>query len=248
MAEFAEIADSLKTGENEYIWPTTSGQWAGKNRILIIEGRPLLGEMMAYALQPAIRGTSVRLIRALSQAYPKGPHIAVYSFLHRRTEPPMFDMVIERLNNRLNGTPLIVITEGFDLDLARIVERHGVRGWVPASYGFDILIAAIRAALAGGAFMPDLSGAVPHDIEGTAPDGIFVSAALPEIDLTEREHDVLSLLRQGKSNKMISFELSISQSTTKVHISNIMRKLHVHNRTQVAILSKDGPSHASRSR
>ncbi|MCX5497631.1 response regulator transcription factor [Kaistia dalseonensis] len=63
---------------------------------------------------------------------------------------------------------------------------------------------------------------------------------VPDVGLTDRELEVLRILRQGKSNKIISFELNISESTTKVHISNIMRKLHVHNRTQIAVRMSGG--------
>ena len=54
--------------------------------------------------------------------------------------------------------------------------------------------------------------------------------------LTEREIDVLSLLQKGKQNKVIAYALNISESTTKVHIRNIMRKYRLRNRTEVALL------------
>ncbi len=53
---------------------------------------------------------------------------------------------------------------------------------------------------------------------------------------TCREAEVVRLLRQGKPNKIIAFELSISESTVKVHIRNIMKKLNATNRTQVVFL------------
>ena len=56
-----------------------------------------------------------------------------------------------------------------------------------------------------------------------------------EFALTSRECDVLRILREGRQNKIIAFELGISESTVKVHLRNIMKKLHVSNRTQVAL-------------
>ena len=51
--------------------------------------------------------------------------------------------------------------------------------------------------------------------------------------LTARERMVLTLLCQGKSNKQIGRELAIVETTAKVHVCRIMKKLRVHNRTQV---------------
>jgi DNA-binding NarL/FixJ family response regulator len=58
---------------------------------------------------------------------------------------------------------------------------------------------------------------------------------------TTREQDALSLIRQGKSNKQIAYELKLSESTVKVHVRNIMAKLKAHNRTQVVYLTQNFP-------
>jgi NarL family two-component system response regulator LiaR len=59
--------------------------------------------------------------------------------------------------------------------------------------------------------------------------------------LTEREYAVLALIAQGRSNKQISEELSISEKTVKTHVSNILTKLHLEDRTQAAIYAlKEG--------
>jgi len=54
-------------------------------------------------------------------------------------------------------------------------------------------------------------------------------------DLTEREHDVLKLIAKGMTNSQIAEELVISENTVKGHVSNILSKLHVADRTQVAV-------------
>ena len=55
--------------------------------------------------------------------------------------------------------------------------------------------------------------------------------------MTDRQHLVLEALREGKPNKAIAFELKIHESTVKVHVRNIMKKLGARNRTQVAYLA-----------
>jgi len=63
------------------------------------------------------------------------------------------------------------------------------------------------------------------------------AAALPspESDLTERELEVLRLIAQGLNNHEIAQRLTISEKTVKTHVSNILGKLHVEDRTQAAI-------------
>ena len=62
----------------------------------------------------------------------------------------------------------------------------------------------------------------------------------PAIDqLTERETDVLRLLAQGQSNQAIALHLHISATTVRSHVSNILMKLNVSNRTQAALVAKE---------
>ncbi len=88
--------------------------------------------------------------------------------------------------------------------------------------------AAIRFVTAGGVFAPvDLLLA---DEVKDAP--VRDEAAPPAGLLTPRQMTVLTLLQQGKANKIIAYELGMSESTVKVHIRNIMRKMGATNRTQ----------------
>jgi DNA-binding NarL/FixJ family response regulator len=56
-------------------------------------------------------------------------------------------------------------------------------------------------------------------------------------DLTRRQRDVLSLIAQGKSNKLIADALVMSESTVKAHVKQIIKRLRVANRTQAALLA-----------
>lgn len=56
------------------------------------------------------------------------------------------------------------------------------------------------------------------------------------VQLTPREREIAARLLEGKSNKVIAFELGLSENTVKMHLTNIMRKLNVNNRTQVVLL------------
>lgn len=53
---------------------------------------------------------------------------------------------------------------------------------------------------------------------------------------TPREQELIMLIGRGLQNKVIAFELNISENTVRAHISNIMRKYNLHNRTQIAVM------------
>jgi DNA-binding NarL/FixJ family response regulator len=59
------------------------------------------------------------------------------------------------------------------------------------------------------------------------------------IQFSPRQLQVLERLRQGKQNKMIAYELGMCESTVKVHLRHIMKKLNARNRTQVVLLTQD---------
>ena len=61
---------------------------------------------------------------------------------------------------------------------------------------------------------------------------IFQESATP----TPREQELITLIGRGLQNKVIAYELNISENTVRAHISNIMRKYNLHNRTQIAVL------------
>jgi len=61
---------------------------------------------------------------------------------------------------------------------------------------------------------------------------IFQESATP----TPREQELITLIGRGLQNKVIAYELNISENTVRAHISNIMRKYNLHNRTQIAVM------------
>jgi DNA-binding NarL/FixJ family response regulator len=132
--------------------------------------------------------------------------------------------------------PIVVIADDDGSRLAFIAFQNEVRGYVPTSLTRDVVIAAIDLVLAGGTFIPQRlleDWCVPPPV--AVPDEPAAQSG-DEARLTSRENDVLDRLRQGKPNKIIAYELAISEATVKVHVRNIMKKLHASNRTQVVFM------------
>ena len=107
-----------------------------------------------------------------------------------------------------------------------------------------VMIAALRLIAVGGVYVAPVStdgpGRVARDDVQPSPTHSPNSRACG--GLTHREEEVLALLRQGKPNKLIAYELRMSENTVKVHVRRIIKKLHVMNRTEAAYASDErGP-------
>jgi DNA-binding NarL/FixJ family response regulator len=114
----------------------------------------------------------------------------------------------------------------------------GAKAYIPTSVTVEVMIEAINLVIAGGAYWPT---SVLKLCSGQG--GAFAGAPRqPACDLlTPRETAVLKAVRMGRPNKVIAHELGISESTIKVHVHRIMKKLKVQNRTQVAICALPNP-------
>ena len=129
------------------------------------------------------------------------------------------------------GVPLMVLSDAEDaeqLKTVRAVLKCGARGMIATrNTGLSVAVAAIRLVEAGGTFAP-MDVFLSTRADRTAPP--------PEISrqtrLTSRQMVVLSHIERGHANKTIAHELSMSESTVKVHVRNIMRKVGATNRTQ----------------
>jgi DNA-binding NarL/FixJ family response regulator len=98
--------------------------------------------------------------------------------------------------------------------------------------GFELAMEAVRFVLAGGTYAP-MDCLVGRGGIGDAPSQPSTSGLV-----TARELAVVRAIQKGKSNKIIAYELNMCESTVKVHVRRIMKKLNAKNRTDVAIKSQ----------
>ncbi len=126
------------------------------------------------------------------------------------------------LSQKTGDAPTILLSDVEEPDYIVDILRNGARGYIPTSVPFDVVIEAMRFVLAGGVFVPASSL-----IAAQRSNGIF----------TARQSAVVEAVRHGKANKTIAHELNMHESTVKVHVRNIMKKLKAKNRTEVAIMA-----------
>ena len=125
---------------------------------------------------------------------------------------------------------VIVLTSFADDDKVFPAIKAGAISYLLKDISPEDLAHAIRAAQRNEAVLhPEVAAKLMQEF--SSPRG----AEAPVEQLTEREMDVLRLIARGKSNKEIADTLIISEKTVKTHVSNILSKLHLADRTQAAI-------------
>lgn len=147
----------------------------------------------------------------------------------KRVDEPTVSEQIRILALRFGSTPVIVLADGEDF--AQIVGALdvGAKGYIPTSVDIGVCMELIALSVAGGVFVPASTlFAMRHLLK---PAG---SASRPLIEVfTDRQAEVVEALRRGKANKIIAHELNLRESTVKVHVRNIMKKVKATNRTEV---------------
>ena len=139
---------------------------------------------------------------------------------------------------RLRGQPPTLILTTFDDDTNLFVAvRAGAKGWLLKDVSLERLTGAIRTLAEGGTCIePVITERIVRALGES--NVAFDSAELPE-PLTDREKTILRLLAGGYSNKEISELLNISDGTVKNHISNLLAKLGVRDRTRAVLKAID---------
>lgn len=124
---------------------------------------------------------------------------------------------------------VIALTSFKEGDLVKNALEAGAIGYLLKDVSADELAGAIRAAHAGRATLsPEAAQALVETTHQTSA---------PGLDLTEREREVLALMVEGLNNTQIAGRLTVSSSTIKSHVSNILAKLGVASRTEAVTLA-----------
>lgn len=135
------------------------------------------------------------------------------------------------LRNHVPATPVVVVSAEETREAVSQAMTLGASGFIPKSLEREHMIAAVRMVLNGEVFVP------AHDTLELAPghgneETLFRQGYEA---LTSQQRKVLEMLVAGKSNKVIAFEMDVTESTVKAHVSAILRKLRVHSRTQAVL-------------
>jgi two-component system, NarL family, nitrate/nitrite response regulator NarL len=129
--------------------------------------------------------------------------------------------------------PVIVLSASDDPRDARKALANGALGYVPKSAGQLVLLSAIKLVMNGDLYIP------PFILDEKARSAENTTRTEAQPKLTPRQLEVLLLLCEGHSNKVIATKLRLSEKTVKVHVSLIFRTLNVANRVQASKVAKE---------
>ncbi|HEY7350785.1 MAG TPA: response regulator transcription factor [Ktedonobacterales bacterium] len=227
-------------------------------RVLIVDDQALLREgfRKLLELEPDIE--------VVGMAGDGESALAFVERLHTSQTPPdviLMDIRMPRMDGiaaihalkaRWPETHIVILTTFDDDDLIYQGLRAGALGYLLKDSSSEQLINAIRAAARGEVLLqPHIAGkvfaALAQPAAPKSPPSAATSAALAYVeDLTEREREILKLVATGASNREIGEALFITEGTVKNHMTNILSKLGLRDRTQAALYAREHlPPHYS---
>jgi DNA-binding NarL/FixJ family response regulator len=137
-----------------------------------------------------------------------------------------------------NPDAKIIVMDLFPMhDEIREFVNAGVAGFVLKDASFDEFVATVRAVADGKNILPpEMAESLFSQIAKDA-EGIGKARTLDDVRMTRREREVVDLIGEGLSNKEIAKRLNIASHTVKSHVRNVMEKLAMHSRLQIAAYS-----------
>jgi len=216
--------------------PPTSTSLEGKDlSIILIEKRVLIRDCLTQCLRLSSEPNVIPFpsVEKWLEAADKTPAALIVFCIAGKSKDPQTHREIALLSQMERHVPTVLLSDTEDLDHIVDALDQGARGYIPTSLSLEIAVEAMRLVKAGGVYVPASSviAAKHSDDDIGAPkrfcNGIF----------TARQAAVVEALRRGKANKVIAYELKMRESTVKVHVRSIMKKLKAKNRTEVAFMA-----------
>jgi len=207
------------------------GSEAIMERVLIIDDHPLVRDGLRSVVAVSFDGCEIHEASSLEEAL---------ATLEKQSN---FDLILLDLNipdvKRLDGLrllrsrypilPVVMVSGAFDRAIVREALAAGAAGFIPKSMRRSGIMDALRRIVSGEIYLPEVIGEMT---EVSAEE----SDILSRIDsLTPQQKTVLVHLVNGRLNKQIAHDLSVSMTTVKAHVSAILQKLGVFSRTQAVI-------------
>lgn len=199
-------------------------------RILLVDDHDMVRRGLAVFLEAfddlQLVGEASDGVEALRLCRQLQPDVVLVDLIMPETDGVTTIREIRRYNSQIR---CIALTSFQDEGLVPAALQAGATGFFYKNVSIDDLAAAIRAAHAG---QPSLSPKATQALINAAG-----QPPPPGHNLTEREREVLALMVKGLSNPDIAERLTVSRSTVKTHVSNILAKLGVSSRTEAVSLA-----------
>lgn len=225
--------------------PSSDGQGGGVNRekniVALIESRRLIGQCLSIALYSVDRTTEFNVYGSISDwiisddvQYTSMIIISVSDKSSDAGDGMEISKEVAELKFHKPSMKFAILSDQEAPKHVLSAMQSGAQGYIPTSISIEVIAQILNLIRFGGTFVPANSlmvmASLPSEVEGpqSGDSRIFTS---------ERQLMVARALRKGIPNKVIAYQLNMRESTVKVHVRNIMKKLKAKNRTEVALLA-----------
>lgn len=210
----------------------------GIGRVLIVDDHPLYGDALASALNISLQDCDIRKAETLKMTF----DVLDDGFL---PDLIMFDLKLpdvtgisgfHKLKERMPEARILVISSLASVELVHSLLDSGADGFLPKDASAQTLKFAINEIREGRRYVPQQYSRTGGESErDRCP---FLSN--PDLStLTSQQIRILKLICAGKPNKQIAYELTLAEATVKAHITALLRRLGVHNRTQAVVVVEE---------
>ena len=200
--------------------------------VIVADDHPLFREAIKEALESTQGETTfleANSFESLQKLVEENPEVdLVLLDLHMPGVTGFAGLVF--LCKRYPSVPVVIISAHEDPAVIRRALDHGAAGFIPKSSSIETITRAIGEVLMGEIWSP---GFVGSDLPGRNDSELVMAERMAQ--LTPQQFKVLMMMSQGLLNKQIAYELSVSEATVKAHVTAIMNKLQVSNRTQAVL-------------
>lgn len=201
--------------------------------VIVADDHPLFRTALREALKPVLPGANVieadsfpALQNALSQ---NGAPDLVLLDLNMPGVRGFSSLLF--LRSEYPNVPVVVVSGYDEQPLIQRVLQFGAMGFIPKTTSLETMGEAVRAALNGTVW-------TPQPVPRAEKDSVDGAIAAKVATLSPQQLRVLLMLADGRLNKQIAHELSITEATVKAHMTVILRKLGLARRTQAAVLAQ----------
>lgn len=136
---------------------------------------------------------------------------------------------LDELTAKSDGAKFVIISASEEPHDIRKALGKGAVGYIPKRVDTNILAGALKFILEGGTYIPPSLVKNSNTKEDAKSNG----------KLTKRQSQVLELIAKGESNKIIAYELGVSEATVKLHVNTLFKSLNATNRTQAVIIAQE---------
>ena len=202
--------------------------------IIIADDHPLFRNALKQALTSSMVGSSFIEASSISD-------LETVLSEHNEADLLLMDLHMPGANGFVGLThivqqypqlPIVMISANESLEIAANARQYGALGFVAKSASIETILTSIELVLAGELSFP----AGTQEVSNKDPEE-QVSLVKKIAELTPKQLEVFNLLADGLLNKQIAYEQNVTEATVKAHVTAIMRKLDVYNRTQVVLIA-----------